>query len=64
MPRYNRRSRWNWERAGQGAASGAATGFSVAGGKGAAVGGTLGFFTGGLSGRDTSCQPRAVYACD
>lgn len=54
MPRYNRRSRWNWERAGQGAISGAATGFSVGGPKGAAAGAGVGFVTGGLSGRDTT----------
>ncbi len=61
MPRYNRRkSRFNWERAIQGAVSGAATGGSVAGPKGAVVGAFTGGVTGGLTGRDTSID-RAPY---
>ena len=63
MPRYNRRkkgSRWNTERAVQGAGSGAATGFSVGGPKGAVVGGFVGGITGGFTGRDTSID-RAPY---
>ena len=56
MARYNRRKRgrFNWERSAQGALSGAATGFSVAGPKGAVIGGFVGGFTGGMSGRDTT----------
>ena len=63
MPRYNRRkkgSRWNTERAVQGAGSGAATGYSVGGPTGAGVGAAAGFFLGGLTGRDTSID-RAPY---
>jgi len=61
LPRYNRRkSRFNWERAIQGAVSGAATGGSVAGPEGAVVGAFTGGVTGGLTGRDTSID-RAPY---
>ena len=61
MPRHNKRkSRWNWERSGQGAISGATYGYSVGGPPGAVVGAITGGVTGGLSGRDTTIN-RAPY---